>query len=44
MGNVRIHKTAAVEIILQSNGIAFKFLTPYSPELNPIEEFFDDEI
>ena len=26
--------------ILETNGIAFKFLTPYSPELNPIEEFF----
>lgn len=40
MDNARIHKTAEVERILHSNGIAFKFLTPYSPELNPIEEFF----
>ena len=40
MDNARIHKTADVERILRSNGIAFKFLTPYSPELNPIEEFF----
>ena len=40
MDNARIHKTAAVERVLQLNGIPFKFLTPYSPELNPIEEFF----
>lgn len=40
MDNARIHKTAAVERILQINGIPSKFLTPYSPELNPIEEFF----
>lgn len=40
MDNARIHKTVEVERTLHLNGIAFKFLTPYSPELNPIEEFF----
>ena len=38
--NVRFHKTTAVLDSLRSRSIAFKFLVPYSPELNPIEEFF----
>ena len=40
LDNARIHKTEEVESALRRNGIVFKFTTPYSPELNPIEEFF----
>ena len=35
-----MHRSIAVQSILRENGIAFKFLPPYSPKLNPIEEFF----
>lgn len=40
MDNARFHKSASILQLLRSNGIACKFLVPYSPELNPIEEFF----
>lgn len=40
MDNARFHKSKAVLGVLQENRIVYKFLTPYSPELNPIEEFF----
>ncbi|KAI0990432.1 hypothetical protein GJ496_002017 [Pomphorhynchus laevis] len=40
MDNARIHKTNAVLSFLQENRIVFKFIVPYSPQLNQIEEFF----
>ncbi|XP_065675473.1 uncharacterized protein LOC136091693 [Hydra vulgaris] len=40
MDNARIHKTHEVQRVLSSFNIPFKFIVPYSPELNPIEEFF----
>ena len=40
MDNARIHHSRMVINILQQNNIPFKFLPPYSPQLNPIEEFF----
>lgn len=40
MDNARFHKTKAVLNLLRENNIPYKFLVPYSPELNPIEEFF----
>lgn len=40
MDNARIHKTQAVLRALASGNIRYKFNVPYSPELNPIEEFF----
>ncbi|MCA9750255.1 MAG: transposase, partial [Romboutsia sp.] len=40
MDNARIHKTDEVQRILREHNIAFRFTVPYSPQLNPIEEFF----
>lgn len=40
MDNARIHKTESVLQFLRENNILYKYLVPYSPELNPIEEFF----
>ena len=40
MDNARIHKTQPVLSALVSGNIRYKFNVPYSPELNPIEEFF----
>lgn len=40
MDNARIHKSVSVSEVLRSKNITCKFLVPYSPELNPIEEFF----
>jgi hypothetical protein len=40
MDNARIHHSQLVVNTLRSNNIVFKFLVPYSPELNPVEEFF----
>lgn len=40
MDNARFHKSHIVLNVLRENRIVHKFLTPYSPELNPIEEFF----
>ncbi len=40
MGNAQFHKSSAILDLLRLNNIVFKFLVPYSPELNPIEEFF----
>lgn len=40
MDNVMFHKTNEIQRILRQNNIPFKYLVPYSPELNPIEEFF----
>ena len=40
MDNVRFHHSNRVKTLLNHNGILFKFLPAYSPQLNPIEEFF----
>ena len=40
MDNVSFHKSTDVLQFLRIQNITFKFLVPYSPELNPIEEFF----
>ena len=40
MDNCRFHHTRDVANIFAQNNIVFKFLPAYSPQLNPIEEFF----
>ena len=40
MDNARFHKSNIVLEVLRQNNIVYKISTPYSPELNPIEEFF----
>ena len=40
MDNASIHHTEEVTGLLQSIGVLVKFLPPYSPDLNPIEEVF----
>lgn len=40
MDNARIHKSETSLSYLSSKNISFDFLPPYSPQLNPIEEFF----
>lgn len=40
MDNVRFHHSEIVLNMLRLNNISFKFLPSYSPQLNPIEEFF----
>nr|XP_047136089.1 uncharacterized protein LOC124813285 [Hydra vulgaris] len=40
LDNAKFHKAAAVLQLLREKNITNKFLVPYSPELNPIEEFF----
>ena len=40
MDNARIHKSEISLNYLNSKNVNFDFLPPYSPQLNPIEEFF----
>ena len=40
MDNVQFHKTVTVQELLRDNNIRYMYLPPYSPQLNPIEEFF----
>ena len=40
MDNVAFHKSASIKEFFQSKRIVQKFITPYFPELNQIEEFF----
>jgi len=40
MDNAVFHKPVLVKHALKERNIPHKFLVPYSPELNPIEEFF----
>ncbi|MGL6009021.1 MAG: IS630 family transposase, partial [Culicoidibacterales bacterium] len=40
MDNVKFHKVASVIEEINSNGFAVKYLPPYSPFLNPIENMF----
>lgn len=40
MDNVIFHKTEQVQVSLSSTNFEIVFLPPYSPFLNPIENFF----
>ena len=40
MDNASIHKIAPVRELLTQNGVTVKFLPPYSPQFNPIENIF----
>ena len=40
MDNVRFHKTNLIAQLIESSSHKLLFLPPYSPFLNPIEEFF----
>jgi transposase len=37
LDNLRAHKTAEVRELLDRSGFAYRYLPPYSPDLNPIE-------
>ena len=37
LDNLRPHKTAEVRDVLDRSGFAYRYLPPYSPDLNPIE-------
>ena len=37
MDNLAAHGTAAVRALLDGSGFAYRYLPPYSPDLNPIE-------
>jgi transposase len=38
--NLPVHKVADVEAIIEAHGATLKYLPPYSPDLNPIEQVF----
>lgn len=40
MDNAKFHHSPEVITWFAENEISYRFLPPYSPELNPIEEFF----
>ncbi|KAF7693634.1 hypothetical protein CDIK_2232 [Cucumispora dikerogammari] len=40
MNKCRFHNWVNVLNLLQENNILFKFIRPFTPHLNPIEEFF----
>ncbi|KII61972.1 hypothetical protein RF11_14283 [Thelohanellus kitauei] len=40
MDNARIHKARNVSTFIQESNIRIEYLPPYSPQLNPIEEYF----
>ncbi|KAG0437583.1 hypothetical protein DMUE_3605 [Dictyocoela muelleri] len=40
MDNASIHKTVGVKQAFINRGYILKFIPPYSPHLNPIDEFF----
>ena len=40
MDNLSSHKRAAVQTAIESAGAELRFLPPYSPDLNPIEQVF----
>ena len=37
MDNLRAHQTKPVRTLLHQSGFAYRYLPPYSPDLNPIE-------
>ena len=40
MDNLSSHKSAAVRQMIHDAGAELRFLPPYSPDLNPIEQAF----
>jgi transposase len=40
MDNVSVHKVAGVREAIEARGAILFYLPPYSPDLNPIEQFF----
>ncbi len=38
--NLSVHKVAEVQAIVEAHEATIKYLPPYSPELNPIEQVF----
>jgi len=40
LDNLSAHKTAAVRAAFERHGIDYRYLPPYSPDLNPIENAF----
>jgi transposase len=40
MGNASFHHTGRLEQMCCDAGVKLMYLSPYSPDLNPIEEFF----
>jgi transposase len=38
--NAALHKIVAVRGVVSNSGNILKYLPPYSPQLNPIEELF----
>jgi transposase len=40
MDNVSVHKVAGVREAIEARGATLIYLPPYSPDLNPIEQFF----
>ncbi|KII69960.1 hypothetical protein RF11_07745 [Thelohanellus kitauei] len=40
MENAQIHRSSVVSAFVQNSNIQIEFLPPYSPQLNPIEEYF----
>jgi transposase len=42
MDNASFHRSERVKAMCDEAGVKLVFLPPYSPDLNPIEEFFSD--
>jgi transposase len=42
MDNASFHRSERVKMMCDEAGVKLVFLPPYSPDLNPIEEFFSD--
>ena len=40
MDNLSSHKVAGVKAAIEGAGAALRYLPPYSPDLNPIEQVF----
>lgn len=40
LDNLRLHKAPSIEKLIRAAGATIKFLPPYSPDLNPIEQLF----
>jgi transposase len=40
MDNLSSHKRAAIRVAIEAAGASVRFLPPYSPDLNPIEQVF----
>jgi transposase len=40
MDNASFHRSPVIEQMCEDAGVKFLYLSPYSPDFNPIEEFF----